>query len=184
MNADEVGVVCAAGPDVEERIGKPERSPGAIRMHVKKLSVNVVRIFCLLVLLVAAPLEGKTAPVNSMTNYAWNNRVLVVFADEPSKQLDAQRSELAGQERELADRDMVVFAVIGDRQIVPLFGDAPPSDEASKIRQKFDVPLHAPFAVLLIGKDGGVKWRDQRPARPEELFALIDTMPMRKQEMR
>ena len=119
-----------------------------------------------------------------MTDYAWNNRVLVVFADEPSKQLDAQRSELAGQERELADRDMVVFAVIGDRRIVSLFGDAPPSDEASEIRQKFDVPLHAPFTVLLIGKDGGVKWRDQRPARPGELFALIDTMPMRKQEMR
>ena len=40
------------------------------------------------------------------------------------------------------------------------------------------------FAVLLIGKDGGLKNQFDRPVTPEEIFSLIDVMPMRMQEMR
>ena len=36
---------------------------------------------------------------------------------------------------------------------------------------------------VLIGKDGGVKLRQEELVRPAELFALIDSMPMRKHEM-
>jgi hypothetical protein len=38
--------------------------------------------------------------------------------------------------------------------------------------------------VLLIGKDGGVKLRAEEPLPAAEFFALIDTMPMRRREMR
>ena len=37
--------------------------------------------------------------------------------------------------------------------------------------------------VLLIGKDGGVKLRSTEPVSTDELFALIDSMPMRRREM-
>ncbi|RXK55345.1 DUF4174 domain-containing protein [Oleiharenicola lentus] len=40
------------------------------------------------------------------------------------------------------------------------------------------------FTVTLIGKDGGEKLRRSTPLPPEELFALVDTMPMRREEMR
>ena len=40
------------------------------------------------------------------------------------------------------------------------------------------------FRVVLIGKDGGVKLRQEEPISVADLFALIDSMPMRKQEMR
>jgi hypothetical protein len=40
------------------------------------------------------------------------------------------------------------------------------------------------YAVLLIGKDGGVKLRREVPVTTTELFSLIDSMPMRKREMR
>ena len=36
---------------------------------------------------------------------------------------------------------------------------------------------------MLIGKDGGVKLRQEEPISVADLFALIDSMPMRKQEM-
>jgi hypothetical protein len=40
------------------------------------------------------------------------------------------------------------------------------------------------FEVILIGKDGGVKLRAKTPISIQELFSLIDAMPMRRQELR
>jgi hypothetical protein len=40
------------------------------------------------------------------------------------------------------------------------------------------------FSVVLIGKDGGEKLRRAIPLSPEELFAVVDAMPMRRAEMR
>jgi hypothetical protein len=39
------------------------------------------------------------------------------------------------------------------------------------------------FAVLLIGKDGGLKNRFDAPVTVDEIFGLIDVMPMRMREM-
>jgi hypothetical protein len=36
---------------------------------------------------------------------------------------------------------------------------------------------------LLIGKDGGVKLRSSEPVSVKDIFGLIDSMPMRRQEM-
>ena len=40
------------------------------------------------------------------------------------------------------------------------------------------------FAVVLVGKDGGVKkvWHD--PVDPKAIFTIIDRMPMRREEMK
>jgi hypothetical protein len=40
------------------------------------------------------------------------------------------------------------------------------------------------FSVTLIGKDGGEKLRRTKLLAPEELFAIIDAMPMRRAEIR
>ena len=40
------------------------------------------------------------------------------------------------------------------------------------------------FSVVLIGKDGGEKLRRATPLSPDELFAIVDAMPMRRAEMR
>jgi hypothetical protein len=40
------------------------------------------------------------------------------------------------------------------------------------------------FAVVLIGKDGGVKRTSAKPLPPADLFNTVDKMPMRRQEMR
>ncbi len=40
------------------------------------------------------------------------------------------------------------------------------------------------FTFLLIGKDGGTRLRSSKPISSEQLFNLIDSMPMRKDEMK
>ncbi len=49
------------------------------------------------------------------------------------------------------------------------------------VQTRFDVKT---FSVVLIGKDGGEKLRRTTPLSPEELFAIVDAMPMRRDEMR
>jgi hypothetical protein len=40
------------------------------------------------------------------------------------------------------------------------------------------------FAVVLIGKDGTEKYRSDRVTQPDQIFRLIDSMPMRQHEVR
>jgi hypothetical protein len=56
-------------------------------------------------------------------------------------------------------------------------------ERAKKIRSRFQISREG-FEILLIGKDGTVKLRSDKPVSSEDLFALIDSMPMRKREMR
>lgn len=39
------------------------------------------------------------------------------------------------------------------------------------------------FTILLIGRDGGEKYRAHVPVTTQKLFGIIDTMPMRKSEI-
>lgn len=48
-----------------------------------------------------------------------------------------------------------------------------------------DHAIYSPrFTFLLIGKDGGAKFRSTKVVPKEQLFAIIDAMPMRKSEMK
>jgi hypothetical protein len=53
---------------------------------------------------------------------------------------------------------------------------------AEKTRLRFGV-RSGHFQALLIGKDGTVKLRSAEPLPAKDIFGLIDSMPMRRQEM-
>ncbi|GAB4400647.1 MAG: hypothetical protein OHK0053_22450 [Microscillaceae bacterium] len=53
---------------------------------------------------------------------------------------------------------------------------------ASPARVRWGISEPA-FTLLLIGKDGGEKFRSPEAVPPGRLFALIDAMPMRRQEI-
>ena len=84
---------------------------------------------------------------------------------------DQQRQWIQEDVEGFRDRDMV---------LIELFG--PDSSGHSALRSKLNLE-EGLFTALLIGKDGGEKLRSQKPVPMAEIFALIDSMPMRKQEM-
>jgi hypothetical protein len=109
----------------------------------------------------------------------WRHRVVLLFApsaDDPL--LRAAREELARAACEARERDIVVVeAVAGE----PLRIDGKPAGDAGELRGRYGIPNER-FAALLIGKDGGVKRRDDSAPDLAGLFAQIDAMPMRRQE--
>lgn len=118
----------------------------------------------------------------TLEQYRWSNRVLVASA--PAKDhssLTALKSDVASMQEEFADRDIVLVtllesgvSVAGDRELTEA--------EADATRAALGIPAGV-FAVRLVGKDGTVKLSTEAAASMTEIFALIDTMPMRKREM-
>ena len=102
-----------------------------------------------------------------MKDYRWKNRVLLIFGDPTTDKFQAQKTILAGNPEGLEDRDMVILE--------------PPQTNTLAERYKVD-PKN--FTVILVGKDGGEKLRQEEPVTLDQLFGLIDQMPMRRREMR
>ncbi len=63
---------------------------------------------------------------------------------------------------------------LGDQLISP--------SEASTLRQRYSIDRDQ-FAAILIGKDGSEKYRRHDVPELDGIFALIDGMPMRQDEM-
>lgn len=139
-----------------------------------------MRLWCSLVIAVLmlvacgeARLKQEIPTVESafdLEEARWNLRPVLVFSPSGEYPDFLRQEELLAIDADgLAERDVRVVRVLGD------------SDAA--LRARYRAPMEA-FTVILIGKDGGEKLRSGEPVTTGELFALIDTMPMRQQEMR
>ena len=114
--------------------------------------------------------------------YRWQNRIVVIFADQDTREDLARQYQMMLIESDgMRDRDLIVVTVETD--LVEIDGVANPTIRADRLRDAFNVPKQG-YSTLLVGKDGGVKLRSRQPVTTEDLFALIDGMPMRQREMR
>ena len=119
------------------------------------------------------------------------NRVLLVFA--PSGQdprVQTQIRLLSRHSAEMKERDLVLLPVFLQsgtptgsdtlRELQP-----PPVSDAEQLalRRQYTIG-QTDFAVVLLGKDGGEKFRSTTPVPVERLDQIIDAMPMRKNEMK
>lgn len=115
----------------------------------------------------------------SLKDYEWRSRVLIIFSDEEGTEAGRQVSLLLARPDALRERDLVVLEIAGGL-VRGLYGAA---DElsAEAIRADCDV---APgfFSLVLVGKDGSIKLRNDHVTPPDEIFARIDSMPMRRAE--
>ena len=144
------------------------------------------------------------SPEDPLADRLWRARVLLLFAPGEKGRPEIP-ADLARRVREssakLADRDLEVFAVsyLGGRalRLYPGGDSADSSDHhvpsGTALVTRFTPTGTTPIGpedrrettAILIGKDGTEKLR--RPASAgtiEEVFDLIDTMPMRRREMR
>lgn len=114
---------------------------------------------------------AAAAADDPLAAHRWKARVVVIAAptaDDP--RLVRQRTDLASVTNGLRERDITVMEAVGD------------GAEARRLRARLGLEEPA-FRVLLVGKDGTVKRADERPVSPDALFATIDAMPMRRDEM-
>ena len=134
------------------------------------------------VALLLAALEVQAADAEQlMTGLSWEKRVLLIFApDEQSNLLQRQDAAIAAARADMIERDMAVIRVLaaGRLSIDGVIHD----DASTSFYRRFGVASDQ-FRVVLVGKDGTVKLDRDSVVSTAELFALIDSMPMRRYEM-
>lgn len=144
-----------------------------------------MKVFTVLIIIFMALMifdQKDTMPMD-LTQFQWKNRLLLIFApDENDSLFKKLQSEIIAQEAEVEDRDLIVFELfgLGSSQMNRALLD---QSKVDSIRRHFSVPQRS-FRVILIGKDGGIKLKRNDQIDLETIFELIDSMPMRKDEIR
>ena len=102
-----------------------------------------------------------------LNQYLWKNRIILTFADDQDHaNLIKLKAEMKENNCEILSRDLLHFHFSNDGKT----GNLTTKNDQS-------------FRILLIGKDGGIKYESKRSVSLIQLFQLIDSMPMRQDEM-
>lgn len=119
--------------------------------------------------------------LKSLESFRWENRILFVFIGEKNRQEII--NQLSEDNLLVEDRDMVWF--VGDsNQLETNFAGSLDGTFAQTMTEKYQTDSDDSLEVVLIGKDGGVKYRADQLNADEIYFEVIDVMPMRRTEMR
>jgi hypothetical protein len=142
----------------------------------------IVALTLLIELFTGAALGEDTVSVD-LNTYQWKNRLLLLFASsEEDPAYLTLKKEIDRQAVEVKDRELLVFYVL-ERGESRLDQERLSPDQALFLKKHLSVPSGR-FTIILIGKDGGEKIRQESPIDLKEIFAIIDAMPMRQQEMK
>ena len=130
-------------------------------------------------LLFCISMMGSNLFAQGLSDYQWKNRLLVIYADSNEQtSINDQQLLLQHKKDQLDERKLVLFHFDGNR-LQKIFPEV----------QEFNIgdigiEFHQAFETVLIGLDGGIKKRWSTVVKPHEIFDLIDSMPMRRAEMR
>lgn len=133
--------------------------------------------------MVAGMASGATPDSVDLSVHQWKNRLLFLFApSEEDPSYFSLKREIEHQAMGVLDRDLLIAHVLekGEGRL----GNMPlNSGQALSLRKQLFVPP-GQFTVILIGKDVGEKFRQDRKVELKDIFKIIDAMPMRQQEMK
>jgi len=117
-----------------------------------------------------------------LASYRWQQRVLVLSAaNDNDEDLKRQLREVTRSAQDFADRDLALVTLLDNpgasadsRQLT--------AAEVAAARAALGIP-GGNFALRLLGKDGSVKLARDSAVAMADIYALIDTMPMRRVEV-
>ena len=120
-------------------------------------------------------------PPFSLADYRWKARILLLSApdgDDPA--LRAQEEALAAARDDFIDRDMVLVKLL-DNGVSTAGSRRLTSEDVATAREHLGIHAGS-FTLRLVGKDGSVKLSNDAATSMDEIYELIDTMPMRRRE--
>lgn len=131
---------------------------------------------------VAVAMLTAGAAAYDLEQHLWRERLLFLIAPDASDPvLEAQNQGIERCRHGITDRDLRVF------RLYLTDGESPEGalgeDEIRDLRRRLET-RPGDRVLILVGKDGGIKRRAGLDIDLREIFAQIDGMPMRRQEMR
>lgn len=118
----------------------------------------------------------------NLSSHQWNDRLVIILVQDQSNQiLKNQISELKKSVDGLEDRQIIVYQSQPGKYQKGL-GNGNKWEASGEIYKRLK-ETDSEFEIVLIGLDGGIKLRKRELLKCEELFGVIDQMPMRRSEM-
>jgi len=121
-----------------------------------------------------------------LDKHEWKHRILIVKTnDVTSEKFQAQLKEFKNASKEMLERKFVLYRIV-DTDYTFLDYKSLTLDNVGKVHGKLAKVLKEShdFEVILIGLDGGVKLRQTKILTQKALFDKVDSMPMRRSELR
>jgi hypothetical protein len=124
----------------------------------------------------------KTNAQTILTKHKWQQRILLLLdKSKSSKTMNAQLELLGNLDADYDERKLLVLLVY---QKAFQYLNGPKTTKYDPSLYKELSSESERFNAILIGLDGGVKLRRPTPIPRADLFALIDRMPMRQNELK
>jgi Domain of unknown function (DUF4174) len=118
---------------------------------------------------VIAMTDGSEA--SPLDEFHWKSRVLVVVAPAGDAAAEAQRRIYESSAKGMSERSIVLIEALDD------------GERSRQIRSHLSADGRR-LQVFLVGKDGQTAISSDKPLSADYLFARVDAMPMRRDEMR
>ena len=138
-------------------------------------------VWSMLIFLLGLPFIASSA--EDLDTHLWRHRLLFVIAPTATDSVVVKQLVMLNKRADaLIDRDIRVFQLY--MRGASLYQDIPLTfDEAVRLRTELRIHPDARI-LLLIGKDGTIKRRAPIDTDLRDIFAQIDGMPMRRNEIR
>ena len=121
------------------------------------------------------------AQSQELSSRQWKNRVLLVMSEDPNDPMVKQQVSLFSQDAEkMKERKLILFQVFPEFFLMG--GDSAIRRSSAEVYFDYKSAKKS-FEMVLIGLDGDEKMRRTELIRPDDLYAIIDAMPMRRLEM-
>lgn len=112
-----------------------------------------------------------------LSQHYYKERVITIHADSSeAKTAQKQVAAFLFLKKEMVDRKLVLYNCDASTCTFYDFFETPKSTKTKDSEHTFEIRLY--------GLDGQIKFEANQYIAPQELFALIDKMPMRRNEMR
>lgn len=135
-------------------------------------------ILTFLIVLFLSPMHSQ-----DLKKHQWKERVLLILTDNTnSQEFQTQIKALQNEKSNLIDRKLVIYQITPTHFKLGLFEE---NEWIKRFIDDQDIKLKSkPIEVILIGLDGAEKLRQHSFLTSNKLFVLIDSMPMRRAEIR
>jgi hypothetical protein len=125
-------------------------------------------------------LQSASSNLVTLDELQWKNRIVIIMTNNHLINENIHR-QITDKAEEIYDRDIVWFLISPDKVLSNTDVMLSLEDQGNLLHDYFKNTDQ--LKVLLIGKDGGVKMESEK-FNLDDIFRLIDSMPMRQQEMK
>ncbi|WP_234788659.1 DUF4174 domain-containing protein [Mycolicibacterium iranicum] len=152
-----------------------------IRLAVSSMRTLVRSTVVLTALLVSSVAGSTPASAADLDDYLWERRPLLVFAPTVSDpRLVETLNRIEATRCDFVEREMVAGVVVA-AGTGTFDGQPMGTGEPKRLADLYGVDSDG-FTVVLIGKDGGEKFRVDEVPDLQTFYAVVDGMPMRGRE--